>query len=675
MLFPGYRNPEYNLLGVSHNTLHAHNEYLEILTDSGLVGMALFVLLAYALVRGMRGTAGWGGFPDPAVGGLAAGIFAMLCEASVSVALRWPPSAYLLALLTGLLAGAVPAAPPRPMRRIVAVPLLAAAAFGLAVGIPHYLRFLRSGYLLFIGKDLTLDTIEQELSLAYGAATAWEQTGDQTRRVEALQRYDHADVLCDSAIELCNRCVTVNPDELGGYYGLGSAWLTRAIIIEPPNPSLSRLLDADGRVRSRDSALAATRMALQAYQALAVRAPDYAELHNNLALTYTRLGQPAMTIRSMRRAYELYAHRRWNYLRQAFELAPLGGAWDALHINMSAIYSELAGGGDRADPKSEGRLTNALWFAGFAMTFEPSAADSLCTALTDLAGQVADPAGSLIRSNLLAQAESAAADSALLADAAAGIPVDAPECGAVLPGRLYAAAVSAAAGGDLEGYSGINRFMMYLYHTGFIWLHEWPRHGGMPPALASAYPAVGPAELWRPAFLESARYLLMMDEYVSGRVRIARTDFAGGVDPVVLEGLEEVWDGVGGPRASLDEGAGGLWLRGSSLAAMAAAADSAALSGAGGVETRLALHYLLVGMTWWTDGSLDEAMRLEVIASIAADRAALDSLLGPGEAPYAVSRLLDGVEPLLDDCIWEEHRAFLAAIRQEIVGGAITGTL
>jgi putative inorganic carbon (HCO3(-)) transporter len=337
MLFPGYRNPEYNLLGVSHNTLHAHNEYLEILTDSGLVGMALFVLLAYALVRGMRGTAGWGGFPDPAVGGLAAGIFAMLCEASVSVALRWPPSAYLLALLTGLLAGAVPAAPPRPMRRIVAVPLLAAAAFGLAVGIPHYLRFLRSGYLLFIGKDLTLDTIEQELSLAYGAATAWEQTGDQTRRVEALQRYDHADVLCDSAIELCNRCVTVNPDELGGYYGLGSAWLTRAIIIEPPNPSLSRLLDADGRVRSRDSALAATRMALQAYQALAVRAPDYAELHNNLALTYTRLGQPAMTIRSMRRAYELYAHRRWNYLRQAFELAPLGGAWDALHINMSAI--------------------------------------------------------------------------------------------------------------------------------------------------------------------------------------------------------------------------------------------------------------------------------------------------------------------------------------------------
>ena len=85
-------------------------------------------------------------------------------------------------------------------------------------------------------------------------------------------------------------------------------------------------------MRDHDLALSASRNALAAYESLQVRAPDYAEIHNNLALTYTRLGMPAMTMHSMRRAYQLHGHRRSDYIRQAFSISPLGGGFDALHI-------------------------------------------------------------------------------------------------------------------------------------------------------------------------------------------------------------------------------------------------------------------------------------------------------------------------------------------------------
>ncbi|MEN8209599.1 MAG: O-antigen ligase family protein, partial [Candidatus Fermentibacteria bacterium] len=51
IVFPQFRNPDYFLLGVSHNTLHAHCEYLEILVDTGIIGLLLWLSIAYFIFR------------------------------------------------------------------------------------------------------------------------------------------------------------------------------------------------------------------------------------------------------------------------------------------------------------------------------------------------------------------------------------------------------------------------------------------------------------------------------------------------------------------------------------------------------------------------------------------------------------------------------------------------
>lgn len=51
-LFPAYRPAGFHSGGLGHNSYHAHCEYLEILSDTGLAGLAVFLaLLAYILIQ------------------------------------------------------------------------------------------------------------------------------------------------------------------------------------------------------------------------------------------------------------------------------------------------------------------------------------------------------------------------------------------------------------------------------------------------------------------------------------------------------------------------------------------------------------------------------------------------------------------------------------------------
>ena len=78
IIFPEVRNPMYSILGTSHNTLHAHCEYLEILVEVGLVGALLFVWIAVMVLgsslRGRDGTRRKLGLADA---GILAGIISL----------------------------------------------------------------------------------------------------------------------------------------------------------------------------------------------------------------------------------------------------------------------------------------------------------------------------------------------------------------------------------------------------------------------------------------------------------------------------------------------------------------------------------------------------------------------------------------------------------------------
>lgn len=52
LIFPLYRPSEYHHCGVSHNTLHAHNEYLEVLAEEGVLGILVYLWIFIAFFKG-----------------------------------------------------------------------------------------------------------------------------------------------------------------------------------------------------------------------------------------------------------------------------------------------------------------------------------------------------------------------------------------------------------------------------------------------------------------------------------------------------------------------------------------------------------------------------------------------------------------------------------------------
>jgi O-antigen ligase len=353
MMFPQFRDPQYFILGVSHNTLHAHCEYLEILSDTGIVGLILWGAVAYSIFMivfrkrdalfkcdGNRIEAnGW------ITAGILAGISALAAEALVSVALRWPPSALLLALFTGLLLSSIPSEfkPWGSARKFsVALILLLASILLGGTAVPHYLLSMRSGKELFRGKDMFLVNIHPGIENASIAAQEWYSTGDDNAAQRALYYYDNARMYSDSAIAWCNRCVETNPDELGGWYALGSAYISTARLYQRISSPLSTILRNNGLSgEDPEEAERYMRLGLAAYDSLILRAPNYAEVHNNLALVWINLGYPARALTSLRNAWDLHAHNRRGYSEKVVILNPLVHSPDGIYLKWQISLNKL----------------------------------------------------------------------------------------------------------------------------------------------------------------------------------------------------------------------------------------------------------------------------------------------------------------------------------------------
>lgn len=684
IIFPAVRNPMYSILGTSHNTLHVHCEYLEILVEVGIIGALLFAATFRRLfTSAMDDGSGRRRRLSVSEAGILAGLIAFLGEAFVSVSLRWPPGAFLFALFCGLLLSGGRAGV-RSLPRPVAVLFLLPAVFMAFWGTERYVTGMRSGHYLFLGKDQYLDKIETELGLAANAAMAWEQTGDESRRQEALQRFEYAWMCCDSSIAICTRCVDTNPEELGGWYGLGSAWLTKAILYQPTSPALSRLVQDAGYPVDRDLSLDATMQALAAYESLRTRAPDYAELNNNLALTYTRLGMPDMTMSAMRRAYQLHGHRRPDYIQQAVSLSPLGGGFDALHM----VWQDKLQGIVESSPDDDrigSRIRSAEWTSGLAMMFHPDLADSLCTALSATCDDLPADISERITSDLADQAALAATDADLFGRAMAcdttGLLALAEDgmasTDAMLPGHMAARAVALSMAGDAEGPAGMASFCSNLLLDGFEWISLLPPGGVVPRQVIAALPRTGQVQEWRNSYLRLVLCLQDMDLFLMNRIMISRTDFRSTVPPAVLSGFESVWYATGGMLAArdLDPAAPEPWIPGSAMASAAQLADSIALTGAEGIRTSIAFHFLTASSFWVESQGYTETQRDFLLARIDTLRVSLDSVLGPEEAMYSMYALFNEIEPVLATRFGEGGNPFVDILEDDIVEGDVLGSV
>ncbi|MFP4686480.1 MAG: O-antigen ligase family protein [bacterium] len=109
LVFPNYRPPFYHRFGVSHNTLHSHNEYLEVLMETGLVGLTLFLgtmvvffLVIYRFLRRSESSfSGW------LVIGMASAVAGVLAQNIASVNLRWMSSTFTFWLVVALASAAM----------------------------------------------------------------------------------------------------------------------------------------------------------------------------------------------------------------------------------------------------------------------------------------------------------------------------------------------------------------------------------------------------------------------------------------------------------------------------------------------------------------------------------------------------------------------------------------
>jgi O-antigen ligase/tetratricopeptide (TPR) repeat protein len=103
--FPYYRPTFYHRFRVSHNTRHSHNEFLEVLMETGIVGLSLFLMIFVVLgavtYRFLKRNNSW--FYQWLVIGLISSIAGALAQNFASVNLRWMSSTFVFWYLVALL--------------------------------------------------------------------------------------------------------------------------------------------------------------------------------------------------------------------------------------------------------------------------------------------------------------------------------------------------------------------------------------------------------------------------------------------------------------------------------------------------------------------------------------------------------------------------------------------
>ena len=413
IIFPTYRNPSYHLLGVSHNTLHAHCEYLEILSDIGIIGFLLIIAFATSIILILRRKDGPGHSDDDDDDdvesasntwiklGLYGGIIALLAEASVSVALRWPPSRLLIVLFIAL-AISLTRSEWRKVNPIITLPAILLMLFLSVFAVKYYHDCELSAKQLFNGKDGNLTYVEIFRAEAHEYAAHWNANKNPEYANMAANKFNDAVIAANQAIEGCRESVETNPGELGGWYALGSSYLNRAVLCAKVPSALASIL-AMNNIQSYNPQLDEeyVLLGIAAYDSLLLRAPNYAETHNNMSMALLRIGQPEKALSSMRTAYGLYAHNRQNYIRQLEIIAPFVDNLDEIHLTWIST-PQLHIGYALADDMEKGSnvINSKLIYSDLCFQIFPALADSIAESFTVSAAEYYSPLASSIEDGL-----------------------------------------------------------------------------------------------------------------------------------------------------------------------------------------------------------------------------------------------------------------------------------
>jgi O-antigen ligase/tetratricopeptide (TPR) repeat protein len=256
LVFPNYRPTFYHRFRVSHNTRHSHNEFLEVLLETGLVGLSLFLLLfvvlgvvTYRFLKRSRSR-----FYNFLVIGLISGVAASLTQNFASVNFRWMSSTYTMWFLISLNFAVIRVASGMGesedsgnnrgriqgnYRWLPKVSWRTPIHFIIILGIGGI------GYSFYrlVQADFHLKELNGLINLA-----------------ESQRR----NVSWDQAIQAGHESIRYSPFSLSTRYKLGFAYLQKGDY----------------------------RRAFEQYDILTDMAPNYAQIHNNIALIHRRFEHP-----------------------------------------------------------------------------------------------------------------------------------------------------------------------------------------------------------------------------------------------------------------------------------------------------------------------------------------------------------------------------------------------
>ncbi len=286
--FPQYRSDDYFQHEISNVTLYAHNYFLDLLAETGLLGLGTFCVFLGALwLGGMR----WA-FKHPAertrvlLAAALVGVFGMFGSNLSSPNGRWVIGASSLWTMMGLTAGlacfastvgkgnsgaAESAAAAGPLRRRSAArwPKWTAATLASICAVVWLIS-------IYEGKRY----FESAKHYANGMRLmdpAYQMMNAGTISAQKLNDY------LTMASDHFENAARVRPGNISAYYKLGSIYSTLSLLQRdlPEGSSSSQGAGAGSRRADRYLALAKS-----SYEKLREFAPDYAEVHYNLGIVY-----------------------------------------------------------------------------------------------------------------------------------------------------------------------------------------------------------------------------------------------------------------------------------------------------------------------------------------------------------------------------------------------------
>jgi len=281
LVFPNYRPRFYHRFRVSHNTRHSHNEFMEVIMETGVIGLAFFLLvmvvfsvLAYRFLYRSRST-----FYSWLIIGLTSSIYGSLAQNFASVNLRWMSSTFTFWLIFSLTIAAIRIACDHAENRIqlkkkqtskrqkLLPPLSWRTGFHVVIGL-IFLITVHQFYEVFMG-DLYL----KQMNTRIHAVEAGQPGVDWTFPLESGER-----------------SIEYNPYHLSALYKLAYV-----------NLQLGNYQEAG-----------------EAYDRLTDLAPNYAQVHNNVALVHDYEGNPYRKLLHFEWATRLEdnRHNRFNMMEQ-----------------------------------------------------------------------------------------------------------------------------------------------------------------------------------------------------------------------------------------------------------------------------------------------------------------------------------------------------------------------